>query len=139
MTTRVEARSEITSVLSTNLAGNFPGIPFFWDDTVAVDLDKVGDRFVRVNTAFLDTEEMTVDPGREMRRHGVVSIFVFQREGQPQGPALAVLDTVDTVVRFVPTAKVRFEAPVERRPETRNGWTSRGIDIPFYSDTLAWA
>ena len=139
MTTRVEARTEIASVLQANLAGNFPGLPFFWDDTVAVDLDKVGDRFVRVNTAFLDTEEMTVDPGREMRRHGVVSIFVFQREGQPQAPAPAVLDTVDTVVRFVPTAKVRFEAPVERRPETRNGWTSRGIDIPFYSDTLAWA
>ena len=126
-------------MLKANLEGNFPGLPFFWDDTVAVDLDKVGDRFVRVNTAFLDTEEMTVDPGREMRRYGVVSIFVFQREGQPQAPALAVLDTVDTVVRFVPTAKVRFEAPVERRPETRNGWTSRGIDIPFYSDTLAWA
>ena len=139
MKTPVEARTEIASVLQANLAGNFPGLPFFWDDTVAVDLDKVGDRFVRVNTAFLDTEEMTVDPGREMRRHGVVSIFVFQREGQPQAPALAVLDTVDTVVRFVPTAKVRFEAPVERRPETRNGWTSRGIDIPFYSDTLAWA
>ena len=139
MTTRVEVRTEIASVLQANLAGNFPGLPFFWDDTVAVALDKVGDRFVRVNTAFLDTEEMTVDPGREMRRHGVVSIFVFQREGQPQAPALAVLDTVDTVVRFVPTAKVRFEAPVERRPETRNGWTSRGIDIPFYSDTLAWA
>jgi hypothetical protein len=135
VTTRVEARTEIASVLKANLAGNFPGLPFFWDDTVAVDLDKV----VRVNTAFLDTEEMTVDPGREMRRHGVVSIFVFQREGQPQGPALAVLDTIDTVVRFVPTTKVRFEAPVERRPETRDGWTSRGIDIPFYSDTLAWA
>ena len=139
MTTRVEARAEIASVFKANLAGNFPGLPFFWDDTVAVGLDTVGDRFVRVNTAFLDTEEMTVDPGREMRRHGVVSIFVFQREGQPQAPALAVLDTVDTVVRFVPTAKVRFEAPVERRPETRNGWTSRGIDIPFFSDTLAWA
>ena len=139
MTTRVEARAEIASVLQTNLAGNFPGLPFFWDDTVAVDLDKVGDRFVRVATSFLDSEEMTVDPGREMRRHGVVSIFVFQREGQPQGPVLAVLDTVDTVVRFVPATKVRFEAPVERRPETRDGWTSRGIDIPFYSDTLAWA
>ena len=139
MTTRVEARTEIVQLFQTNLVANFPGVPFFWDDTTAVDLDQVGDLFVRVAITFQESEELTIDPGREMRRNATASVFVFQKEGSPQTPALQIFDTLENVVRFVASTKVRLQSPVQRGPESRQGWTSRGVDVPFYFDTLDWA
>lgn len=139
MTTYVQARDSIATLLASDFSANLPDLPVFWENTLEVDLDTVGDTFMRVLIDFDEAMKMTELGAPEHRVHGEVIFTVLTKEGKGTRHVLVLFDHITNVVKYCNTSKVQFQTPMPGRKDGRDGWLSFDLRAPFYFDTLAWA
>jgi hypothetical protein len=132
MTTLVQCRDDLVTLIHTNLTG----VPVFWENTTSVDLDKAGDRFVRVEIDFDGAKMLTVDPSPVHLTEGSIYFSIFTREGLGTRGTLALMDTISTLVKFRFTTRVRTFTPTPTRVQSKDGWHMQELRVPFEMDSL---
>lgn len=136
MTTYTEARNSIVQLVTETLAVS---VPVFWENTLEIDLDKVGDHFIKVQVDFDDSTQMTINDHPERRVYGEVVFTLMSKGGTGTLTRLGLIDSIENVVSFTRTTKVQFEVPRVGRKQERDGWVSQDFRAPFFFDSLAWA
>lgn len=133
MTTYVEARDTIVAYLESTLSA----LPRFYEDTETVDLDSVGDQFLKICIEFADAHQATMGIDPIDRTLGFVVISVFTREGNGSRTALQVFDTIKQSTKFRDLGKVQLETPRPGDVERKGGWVNRELLVPFWFDSIS--
>ena len=131
MTTYVEARDTIVAYLESAL----PSLPRFYEDVETVDLDAVGDQFLKICIEFADAHQATIGTDPIDRTLGFIVRSVFTKEGEGTRTALQVFDTIKQSTKFKNLLKVQLETPRPGDVERKRGWVNREILVPFWFDS----
>ena len=136
MTTFVECRDAIVTLIHTSLQTQHPGLPVFWENTLSIDLDTVGERFIRIEVDFDDAHQLTINGNPEHRTYGTVYFTVFGKEGTGVRETLALFQSLTDVVKFKQDARYVFGVPTPGRRDAQAGWRSYELRAPFWFDSL---
>lgn len=134
MTTFVQARDDLAALISTGLTGI--GVPVFWENTLSVDLDKVGDRFIRIEIDFDTARQLTMNGAPIHETMGEIYFTVFSKEGLGTRATLALLDTISSVAKYQLTGRVKTLTPSPGKKDYRDGWYSQELRVPFRFNSL---
>lgn len=136
MTTFVEARDAIVTLIHNALQAQLPDLPVFWENTLTVDLDVVGSPFLRIEIEFDDARQLTINDMPEHRTYGTVFFTVFVKEGTGMRQTLVLFDTLANLVKFKTSNRFVFSTPTPGRRDARDGWVSSELRAPFFFDSL---
>lgn len=133
MTTFVEARDALVTLIETD----FSGYRVFYENTTEVDLDTVGDRFIKVEIEFVGAAQASIGQNPADRTYGLLTFSVFTKAGQGVRTTLQVLDTLKNIVRFKNIAKVQLQHVEPGDVERKSGWECRYLHVPFWFDSFS--
>jgi len=136
MTTFVQSRDAIVTLIHTALQAQHPTLPVFWENTLAVNLDTVGTQFLRIEIDFDDAHQLTINDAPEHRTYGHVYFTVFVKEGAGSRSALVLFDSLSDLVKFQAAQRFVFGVPTPGRRDARDGWMSYELRAPFFFDSL---
>jgi hypothetical protein len=136
MTTYVQARTAVVSLINTAWVTQYPTIPIIYENTLAVDLDTVGDMLLRINIDFDDAQQMTVNGSPHHMIMGTVRMMIMWREGKGTVSALEVMDFLTNLTKFKLNTPVTFWLPTPGRKVAQKGWVSQNLDLPFRFHTM---
>ena len=139
MTTYVQARDSIVTLLHTNLSADKPYLPVYWENTTAIDLDMAADPFIRITIEFDDAEQMTINNTPERRVYGDLFITVFTKTGRGTRHVLELFDYLENVVKYRNTGQVCLLTPQAGRKVEQGGWVAHVLRAPFFFDSMVWA
>jgi hypothetical protein len=138
MTTYVSARDTLVAHINTSLSAALPDLKVFYENTLSVDPDTVGDSFMKVTIEFtdsiqsdidMDMNDMTVLPGDQT--FGEVNFRLFVKEGTGVRTTLAIFDIIKTMMKFKILGGVSAGVPTPGKKKSVSGWVSHDIDVPF--------
>ena len=132
MTTYTEARDAIITHFSTNWATQYPTIPVVYDNTNTVDLDTVGNVFLRTTFALEDASQASIGDSPMQRVRGHLYISIFSRAGTGTRSGIGYLDYISTLFKFKNLSGVTVGAPSPTFKESHDGWHMQMIGIPFF-------
>lgn len=135
MTTMLQARDNIVSLIETDVKPLLAGRNLYYANTVAVDLGLETELFLRVEIEFEDAAQATVELNPMRRTFGAVYFTLFYREGSGSRVALTTFDSIINVVKNRVSGSVIFKTPVPTRTDARKGWVSQQLRAPFYFDS----
>jgi hypothetical protein len=142
MTTYTQARDAIVGHINTALNTDQPTLKVFYENTLSVDMDAVGDMFLRVEIDFQDSvqSDLDIDPYDQAvlpgdRTSGEVVLQLFVREGVGIRSSLVFFDYVRSLMKMRNLSGVQTGVPTPGRKTVRDGWVSQEIIVPisFYS------
>lgn len=136
MTTLVQSRDAIVALINTALSADYPTLKVFYENTLSVDLDTVGDRFVRVEVDFDDAAQLTINNNPEHRTYGSLYFTIFVKDGLGVRDTLVLMQYLSDVVKFKQTATYVFGTPRPGKRDARGGWHSYELVCPFWLDSL---
>lgn len=79
MTSYVQARDTLVGKINAALSTDHPALPVFWENTLEVDVNSVGNVFLQVEINFQDEVDTTIDP--ETITTGEVNFRLFYKQG----------------------------------------------------------
>lgn len=139
MTTLLQARDAIVSFLSADLSANQPDLPVFWENTLEVDMDTVGERFLRIEIDFDGAQQMTINgPDVHHKTWGLVHCTLMVKEGAGIRTTLALLDylTTLTAYKYLLGTAVFLGTPMPGPRRAKDGWRSYDLSVSFEFDTI---
>lgn len=136
MTTYVAARGAVIGLIDAAWAAQYPSVSLYHENTESVDLDKVGDRFLRVWIDFDDARQMTINNNPHHETYGTLRLSIFTKEGLGTLVALGMMDFLANLAKFKTSNGVTFSTPTPGRKEGKNGWVSQDLLIPFKFNTI---
>lgn len=132
MTTYVQARDAIV----TFIEDTFSALPIYYEDAETVDLDAVGDQFIKVEIEFVDAHQASIGEEPLERTLGFVVFSVFTKEGIGARAALGVFDTLRSAISCQNLGGVQLEAVRPGDVERQKGWVNREFLVPFWFDSF---
>lgn len=133
----VEIRDTIITALNTAWAADQASTPIFYENTVEVDLDKVGSVFVACEIDFTDTVQADLGPAASSRIMGELMLRIFSKDGSGTRAGLTLFDYVTTQFQRKNISTVVMETATPGRKVSKNGWTSMEIFIPFNHHSIS--
>ena len=131
MTTYVEARNAIVAYFNPKWVAAYPTIPVFYENTVQIDLDSVGDIFLTVSIDFTDSLRMGVDAAPGTETFGDVTLRLFTKEGTGTLRTLQVFDWLTATMKYKDLAGVTLGCPDPGPKVSKTGWLSSDLYVPF--------
>lgn len=132
MTTYVQARDNIVAFIETNSST----LPRFYEDSETVDLDSVGDQFLKIGIEFVDAHQASIGEQPLERTLGLIVFSVFTKEGRGSRQALQVFDTLRSAISCQNLGGVQLEAVRPGDVERQKGWVNREFLVPFWFDSF---
>lgn len=137
MTTEVQARDTIVGYLNPAWTTVHPTVKIFYENTLKVDLDAVGSSFLRVRIDFTDSMRQGIDQSPFTASYGEVVLQLFSKDGQGTRDSLTKFSYLRGLMGYqdLPVSgggEVRLDCPRPGRKQSRNGWTSQDLIVPFY-------
>ena len=137
MTTEVQARDTIIAYLNPAWAVAHPTVKIFYENTVKVDLDAVGGSFLRVRIDFTDSMRQGIDQTPFTACYGEVILQLFSKDGHGTRDSLTKLSYLRGLMAYQDLlvsggGKIKLDCPRPGKKQSRNGWTSQDLIVPFY-------
>lgn len=132
-------RDDLIAKINTELAIDYPSLPVFYENTVKVDTNKVGNLFVRIELEFVTRENITVTGQPETEARGLLYFCVYSKEGSGTRPTLALFDYFTNLMKYQTVGDIVLETPRPGKKEERNGWISQELVCPFRFTTIPLA
>jgi hypothetical protein len=129
--TFVQARDLLVAHVNTTLQTHLPTLKVFYENTVAVDVNTVGDTFLQVEVSVEDSLLATVSSDLMDKVTGYVGFRLFLKEGKGTRAGLAIFDTLNAQMRHQDLGGVRTGTCSMGRKESRDGWLSMEFGAPF--------
>lgn len=137
MTTYVEARDALVDFINTDLTASYPTVPVFYENTVQVDLNTVGDQFLRVSIDFITAKQATIEFSPQQRVLGELTFQMLCKEGSGTRTTLAFYDHVFGTLANRMIGGVTLRTPVPGKKEIKSGWASFTLAVPFTFDSTS--
>ncbi|MBI3144733.1 MAG: hypothetical protein HYZ18_05575 [Pseudogulbenkiania sp.] len=134
MSTFEQCRDEIVALINTAIGVSYPTLKVFYENTLSVDLDTVGDRFVRIELEFDDAAQLTINNTPADRTYGTVYFTIFLKEGLGTRPYLELVQFFKDLVAFKTATHYRFEVVRPGKRGAPDGWRSYEVTAPFWFD-----
>lgn len=132
MTTEVQVRDAIVAYFNPAWVLTYPTVQVFYENAVKVDLDAVGSSFLRVMIEFTDSVRQGLDLAPHTASYGEVILQLFSKEGQGTRDSLVKLNYLRELLKYHRLTGVDLDCPRFGRKQSRNGWTSQDLIVPFY-------
>ena len=137
MSTYVEVRNDIVSHINSRVTTDRPALKVFYENTGSVDLDRVGNLFVRCVIDFNDAVQADMDydpstslyPGQEVFGDLFVSIWV--KDGNGTITALQLVDYFNSILNMVRLSNVQLFVPRLHGGAKTHGWATFDVVVPF--------
>lgn len=136
MTTYVEARDALMINFDAGFAAAHPGVPVVYENTDTVDLDTVGDRFLRVEIEFTGAVQITIGDQPHDRTYGYFTIFLMTKEGLGTRDTLALMDSIKEIVKFKNWSGVVLSVPKLVDKQCKDGWEGREFATRFWFNSI---
>ncbi len=130
MTTEVQARDAIIAFLHPAWTTAYPTVKVFYE-SASIDLDAVGSTFLRVSVNFTDSVRKEIGPSPVTGSYGEVWLQMFVKDGNSTRDALARLNFLRELLKYQQLSGVTLECPRPGRKQSRSGWTSMDLTVPF--------
>ncbi len=130
MTTEVQARDAIIGYLHPAWTSAYPTVKVFYE-TASVDLDAVGSTFLRVRLDFTDSLRQGIDPQPITGSYGEVVLQLFVKDGSGTRDTLIRLNFLRELLKYQQLSGVTLDCPRPGRKQSRSGWTSTDLIVPF--------
>ena len=130
MLTYTQARDAIVTHVHNTLVAQLPTLKVFWENTVEVDVNTVGDRFMQAEVNF---EDALLASPTDLFDHvtGTIGFRLFMKAGTGTRASLQMFDTINAAVRHKTLSGVVTGTPTYGRKESRDGWSSTEFMVPF--------
>ena len=132
MTTEVQARDAIVAFLNPAWVAAYPAIKVIYENTVTVELDTVGSTFLRVSIDFTDSVAQGIDPIPITASYGEVLLQMFVKDGAGTRDAMLRMNFLRELLKYQKLTGVTLQCPRPGRKQSRNGWSSSDLQVPFY-------
>lgn len=114
-----------------------PGVKVFYGNAEEIDLNEVGDAFIRCKIRFQDARQMDVAENPSKRIVGVLNIEVLTRETLGTRVVLGYMDTLSNLFDFKNLGGVQMQAAAVGDTYDKDGWSLTPLKVPFYANQLA--
>lgn len=131
MITYTQARDALVGHINTVMTTQFPGTKVFYENTVKVDTNTVGDQFVQVEVSIENSSFVTLEAAPTDKVSGFIGFRLYVKEGKGSRLFLTFADTLNEHLRHLTLSGVTTFSPVFGRKETAEGWTAFDIGFPF--------
>ena len=131
MTTEVQARDAIVAYFHPAWITTYPTTPVYYENTVKIDLDTVGDAFLSVSIDFTDSVREGIDATPITGSYGEVTFRMFAKEGVGVRDTLAKENYVRELMKYRELSGVTLDCPRHGRKQARDGWSSSDLIVPF--------
>lgn len=131
MTTEVQARDAIVAYFHPAWTATYPMVPVYYENTVRIDLDTVGQAFVSVSIDFTDSLREGIDPSPITGSYGEVTFRLFAKDGVGVRDTLGRSNYIREMIKYRELSGVTLDCPRPGRKQARDGWTSFDLIVPF--------
>lgn len=131
MTTEVEVRNGIVALLNPAWVTAYPGVKIFYENTVQVSLDDVGDRFTTASIDFTDSVRQGIDESPITGSYGVITMRLFSKEGTGVNSTLEEATFLRNLLKYKKLAGVTLDCPRMGKKVAKDGWVSQDLIVPF--------
>lgn len=131
MTTYVQARDALVAHINTGWTTTYPSTSIFYDNTLKIDLNSVGDCFLRVEIDFMDAVQADIDLNASHDVTGQVVMTVFTKEGAGARTKLSMFDYLTSLFKLVKISGVQCSVPRPGKRVPKNGWVSEELLVEF--------
>lgn len=128
----VQARDALISHLHNSWTDDFPDVPVVYDNAEVVDLDTVGDSFLRVSLTFEHAEQATLGATPIQKISGNLYIYIYSKVGAGTRSGLTYLDYLSSLFKFQNLSGVQVGTPSPIHKEARDGWHFQLVGVPFF-------
>ena len=125
-------RDTLVTHLVNEWQATLPSVPLFFENTVQIDLDKVGDVFVACEVDFLDTVQADLGSNPSSKIDGELLFRVFLKEGQGTRQGLVIWDHLQSILQRRTISGIVVETTTPGRTTSKGGWTSMELVAPFH-------
>lgn len=132
MTTYVDARDALISRLHSNWPTAYPTVPVYYENNESVDMDAVGSAFLKVELAFDDAEQASVEATPLMRVRGMLILGIMAKEGTGTRGGMAYLDYLVGLFKHQNLSGVQTGTPTPGHRESHDGWHLQELYVPFW-------
>lgn len=130
---------EMRDALVAHLEDNFghPEIVRFYDNPGEVDLDNVGETFLRVEINFYGARQANIAQYPFFRTYGSITIMLYSKIGTGVRDRLILLDELTELFKFKVLGGLHLQVPTPGRYKESDGWHSAALAVPFFADSNA--
>lgn len=132
MTTHTQARDALVEYLHTNWPTAYPTLPVFYENQDTVDLDTVGDAFLKAEVAFVKSEQASIELNPMTRTDGHFIISIYARQGTGTRTGMTYFDYLFGLFKHQNLSGVQVGTPTPGHRESHDGWHLQEISIPFW-------
>jgi hypothetical protein len=137
MTTYTQARDNLVTLINTSFSAAYPTMKVFYENTVEVDVNTVGDMFVKVAIDMLDAVQVTIETQPKRRVYGEITLQFMYKEGKGTRDALGLFDYVDALLSMKQLSGIVTRVTTPGRKLTKSGWAEFSLHVPFMFDSTA--
>ena len=131
MTTYVEARDALATLVDATWKAEYPTVPVFHENTKQIPLDSIGHNFLLVAITFNDTVRTGIDASPISASHGFITLRIFSKEGSGVRTGLAMQDYLTSSLKYQQISGVTLDCPTPGRTQVQTGWASVDLKVPF--------
>lgn len=137
MTTYVEARDALVASLNSEFSANYPTLKVVYENAEKVDINDVGDQFVKITIDFLAARQATIEFAPHSRVLGEVVLQFSIKEGKGTRWALSLFDFVCDKFAYRQIGGVTMRTPAVTRKREADGWLEMDFSVPFIFDSTS--
>lgn len=134
MTTYVEARDELVTLINNKFSTDHPTLKVFYQNTKKVDTNTVGDQFVRVTVDMMKGKQSSIEFEPRRRVLGEVILEFVYKEGLGTRYSLEMYDYVESFLAMKTLTKVSTRVASPGADWEKEGWAGFRITVPFFFD-----
>lgn len=131
MSTYVSARDALVAHINTGWTTTYPSNRIFYDNTLKIDMNSVGDCFLRVEIDFMDAFQYDIDASPSHEVTGEVVLTLFTKEGTGTRTKLSMFDYLTSLFKLVKVGGVQCAVPRPGKRVPRDGWVSEELKVEF--------
>mgnify|MGYP000320669470 FL=1 len=137
MTTYVEARDSLVTLINTSLSTDYPALEVIYENTIKVDMNSVSDMLVLISIDFLGARQATIETRPHSRVLGEVTFRLIFKDGSGTRVALQLFDYLTTLFNSKQIGGVTTRVPSPGKKQIIDEWSSYDLFVPFIFDSTS--
>lgn len=131
------ARLALVTALSNYVSATNPTLPVIYEDQETVDLESIGDVFVKVDIKYDNANNVGIGVDVPHRVTGFLLLIISTKEGTGTIDRIRLMDTMTNLFKNKNLGGLNTKVPTPLRKQRLNGWTFQELGVPFWFDSIS--
>ena len=129
--TLTQARDSLVAAIHATLQSDLPNLPVFYENTVEVDVNTVGDKFLQVDVDIEDVQLASMSSDLIDHVTGFIGLRLFMKAGTGTRTGLQIFDTLSAALRHRDLSGVHTGSCSPGKKDEVKGWLIWDLGVPF--------